>query len=84
MTDEEIETIGRLADMCRRHGVKSIDVGGCKMELLPKEDTSAPAAKATDSELCRCGHPMYAHMNGLCTVSGGCDPSKCIDEEARA
>ncbi len=75
MTDEEIATIGRVADMCRAKGIKLLDIpNNIKMELdpTPAKDTPGPT---TDPDMCSCGHPEYAHTNGLCVT--GCDPDKC-------
>lgn len=78
MTDAEIEVVGRLADMLRAKGVKSIDVGGCKMELEPSQPKAEPSTSQADPDICKCGCPEYAHVNGLCI--NGCEPSKCSSD----
>lgn len=82
MTTEEIETIGKLADMCRAKGVRVLDVpGSIRMEL---EQTQAPTSPKPSSEpdICRCSHPVHAHMNGLCIH--GCEPEKCEEKAGSA
>ena len=77
MTPEEIEIVGKLADMCRSKGIRSIDVGGCKLDMgdVPAIATPKPT---NDPDVCRCGHQEHQHMNGLCVY--GCDAEKCADE----
>jgi len=77
MTEAEIETIGKLADMCRSKGVRSIDVGGCKLELEPLPAKAEPSAPSSDPDMCKCGHPEFAHNNGLCIHA--CEPEKCVE-----
>lgn len=80
VTDAEIEIVGRLADMLRAKGVKSIDVGGCRMELEPIQAKAEPSKPQVDHDLCDCKCPEYAHVNGLCV--NGCEPSKCASIKA--
>ncbi len=32
-----------------------------------------------DADLCRCGHALYTHINGLC--GDGCDVERCVPPE---
>mgnify|MGYP001557757233 FL=1 len=78
MTEAEISTIGKLADMCRAKGVRVLDVpGSIHLEL---EQVHAPMSTkpAVDPDVCRCGHPEHAHMNGLCIHA--CEPEKCVEQ----
>jgi hypothetical protein len=79
MTESEIEIVGKLADMLRAKGVRSIDVGGCKMELgsMPaKVEQFAPKSSIPEPDVCKCGHREFEHMNGFCSL--GCEPEKCM------
>lgn len=84
MTDAEIETIGKLAEMCRKHGIKLVEIPNIvrmEVELVPVE-TKPVAKKDADADLCGCGHPEFAHTNGLCVL--GCDAEKCAAESGKS
>ncbi len=67
----------------RRHGVKRFaqTPSGFDVEFfapvpveMPKSDT-----KVQDPDICKCGHPQHAHMNGYCVE--GCDATVCEPEK---
>lgn len=80
MTDAEIATIGKLADMCRSKGIRILVNDGFRIELGPVMDETSTAKAGPDPEVCRCGHQMHRHMNALCV--DGCDPDKCAGPES--
>lgn len=85
MTDAEIAIIGKLAATLRAHGVsKFSDVPGGAVSLefhsTAPDVPAAKDAKGLDVEMCKCGHPVHAHVAGLCVV-GGCEPGKCAGGE---
>lgn len=71
--------------MLRAKGVKHFELdhqGGVKMELgVADEKLPAMSAKEADPEQCRCGHPVWAHTNGLCVHS--CDVETCAGPETK-
>ncbi len=82
MTDAEIATIGKLADLCRSKGIRLIDLpGSVRLELdevwrpSGEKMSIAQALKAPEADECKCGHPLHAHMGGLCVL--GCEVEKC-------
>lgn len=79
MTSEEIATIGRICDLLRAKGITAFEGGGIKLQFGSVEAPvdSGPEAKPDDPEVCRCGHPMYAHTNGGCLE--GCELEQCVD-----
>ena len=81
MTDAEIAIIGRLADMCRTKGIRMLDIpNSVHLELESQAAALASqAGPAADPDLCRCGHPEHAHMNGLCIHA--CDVGRCSQPE---
>ena len=54
-----------------------------KLTLGPLDAPAKPDEKddspITDVETCRCGHALYAHINGLC--GEGCDVTLCAPPE---
>ena len=73
MTAADLQLLGKLADMCRRKGVKTAHCGDVHLEMGTLD---APPKKAQpDTEKCACGHPAYQHVHGLCL--DGCEPDKC-------
>lgn len=82
MTDAEIATLAKMADVCLAKGIRLLEVGGCRMEFGPKE-APLPAERQGQAELdmCRCGHAEHQHMNGLCVL--GCGPDRCAGPEAK-
>lgn len=81
MSPEEMATIAKLCDMLRSKGVAIFEGAGVKIEFgaLESDVIDAHPGKTADVDMCRCGHPLYAHMNGGCIE--GCEPEKCIDPE---
>lgn len=71
----DLATIGKLADLCRSKGVKSITVDGVTLELLPAEPPPMKSSEAKDPDTCGCGHGLHAHNAGLCLH--GCAVEKC-------
>lgn len=81
MTDIEVATVARLADICVAKGIRLLEVGGCRIELGPPREAPMSDKPSDDTERCRCGHPLHAHNNALCVL--GCDPSQCVGPEAK-
>ncbi len=71
--------LGTLIDLLRTKGVRSFEDNGLKLELGAALDDGKSTMPAVDPELCRCGHGLHAHTNGLCIL--GCDASACLDGE---
>lgn len=76
-----------LLTTLRAKGVKSYraDDDRIELEFFPAVEVVAaerPGPSVPPADICRCGHPEHAHMNGLCVV-GGCDPSQCAPPEAK-
>lgn len=71
----------------RRHGVKFFtqhgDTGGFTVEFWPAAAEKMPEldknAAKNDPDVCKCGHPQHAHMNGYCVE--GCAPTVCEPEK---
>ena len=53
-----------------------VDFGPLDAPAKPDEKDDSPI---TDVETCRCGHALYAHINGLC--GEGCDVTLCAPPE---
>lgn len=81
MKPTEIDFIGQVADLCRKKGIRKIDVHGLwAFELGPQEsELKSDSKPLVDSEVCNCHHPMHAHNNGLCLQ--GCGPEQCMGPE---
>ena len=73
-----LDEVGALADLLRAKGVRLFKSDECEMELGPAlvPDDGKPAVPEPD--LCKCGHPEYFHINGLC--SQGCAAETCSPE----
>jgi hypothetical protein len=72
----------------RRHNVKSFaqTPSGFTVEFFPAGPAPMPeldrkAAAANDPDVCKCGHPQHAHMNGFCVE--GCDAKVCEPEKTK-
>jgi hypothetical protein len=53
-----------------------------KFDVAPLDAPAKPADKddaPADVEVCRCGHALYVHTNGLC--GDGCDVERCAPPE---
>lgn len=75
-----VDQLEQALVMLRRQGVKSYNDapdGGFHVEFFPPEDKSMPESKdkKNETDVCQCGHPEHAHMNGFCVE--GCFPEKC-------
>lgn len=70
-----------LVDQLRARGVRRYRTSELELELGATESPSPPEMKpnAVPPDACKCGHPEYAHVNGLCVH--GCDVEKCAPEE---
>jgi hypothetical protein len=72
--------------MLKRQGVKSYTDtpgGGFAVEFFADEPPTMPGESkklADEADLCACGHPEFAHMNGYCTELG-CTPDRCNPEK---
>lgn len=86
MTDKELVELENLFGVLRRARVKSFEsleaMTGNKfsVEFLPEAPDTQPKPfdLSPDVELCDCGHPMHAHVNGLCIH--GCN-DECLPKE---
>lgn len=72
--------------MLRRQGVKAytdIAGGGFTVEFFPAEPAPSPAEKPKGNEpdMCACGHPEHAHVNGYCVE--GCEAAACKDKDEK-
>ncbi len=68
----------------RRHGVKSFGQtpSGFTVEFWPTEAPDVIRegdSKLAGPDLCRCGHPEHAHVNGYCVE--GCNVEACSPAE---
>jgi len=80
--DSDLKMVGKLCDVLRARGVSKWIDDGKTIEFFPSVDSvPANASQSVDPEMCRCGHPEYHHVNGLCTA--GCDAEKCLPPEAK-
>lgn len=81
-------TLAELESLCvvlRAQGVRVYQAGDVRLELEPHGTPEPTKTEAQDPDVCRCGHPTYAHVNGLCTM--GCDVELCAppaEEKHRA
>lgn len=82
------EALDGVLSMLRRQGVshfRDVPGEGFDVTFFPAQPASEPeqkpAAAVVDIELCKCGHPVHAHVNGLCIHS--CDVEKCAPEEQK-
>ncbi len=75
------EELARLCDVLRAKGVRVFtnSSGGIHLEFGPPTEDSKPAAAGPDPDVCRCGHPNYAHTNGACL--SGCNPENCVEPD---
>lgn len=77
------ESIASMLDMLRSKGVykfKSTALDGFEVEFHAPTDDTKPAPVAADPDLCRCGHPLFAHAaGGMCLI--GCNAEKCVDAD---
>lgn len=79
-------TLGDFLDLLRLKGVKAYKGpspdGAIEVELGLSVDNIEDAKPGTvvDPDACRCGHPPYAHMNGLCVQ--GCSVEMCAGPNA--
>ena len=82
--------LSALLDLLRSKGVTHYEGAPCagwtghdmKIELGPLDAPAKSADKddaPTDVEVCRCGHALYVHTNGLC--GDGCDVERCAPPE---
>ena len=86
----------KLLDLLRSKGVTHMHLepfdgkGFCGASILdvtigPLDPPARPAEKddppVIDTETCRCGHALYAHINGLC--GDGCDIMLCAPPERK-
>jgi hypothetical protein len=82
VTPEELAMLGKICDVLHSKRVTRFSGAGIEIELSLADDFEANS-KATEvpvnPDICRCGHPLYAHMNGGCIE--GCEPDKCLSEE---
>jgi hypothetical protein len=70
----EVKALAELIDMLRAKGVRRFKAADLELEL--DAPTAASDSKPeVDPDLCRCGHPSYMHVNGLCAQ--GCDVEAC-------
>ncbi len=79
MTITDLAEVEKLADRLRAKGVKTFEGYGVKLELGPVPDDGKPVQQVADADKCRCGHMVYAHQEGMCTL--GCDAERCLDGE---
>lgn len=81
-------TLSELEALCvvlRAQGVRVYQSGDVRLELEPHGTPEPTKPETQDPDVCRCGHPTYAHVNGLCTM--GCDVELCAppaEEKHRA
>lgn len=71
-------------DTLKARGVKSFEQlpgGFFKVEFFTPAPAAMPEADKTqaDPDVCKCGHPQHAHMNGYCVE--GCDAKVCEPEK---
>lgn len=80
----DLSALGALCDVLRSkgvrlyqaHGVLGSGIDDLRLELEPVAPGPPDAAKPeADPDVCRCLHPHFAHVNGLCTM--GCDVEAC-------
>jgi hypothetical protein len=69
----------------RGQGVKTFTRGSdgtYSVEFFPLTGPEAPKDTSTqaDPDMCRCGHSVHEHVQGLCGV--GCDVEACAPPEA--
>jgi hypothetical protein len=75
----DLAILGKLADLCRDKGIKSMAWGDVKLELGIRDVEMKDKPKSEDPDVCKCGHSLSAHVNGLC-VLGPCEPDKCTGD----
>lgn len=75
-----IDTIDKLR-VLRDLGVKSYAQGEFSVEFFERPPPPAAPVPALGkgqiaADMCSCGHPLYAHVNGACTMAA-CTPKQC-------
>lgn len=82
----DLEPLSKLLDLLRTKGVMKFQGANYQVEFAPFVDASpVPAEKVLpqqDADNCKCGHALYAHVNGLCAM--GCDVEKCAPKEGES
>lgn len=72
----ERESLAAKLDLLKAKGVsRFVDPGGGSIEFFPQQSAEEPSKPEIDADLCRCGHPSYQHVQGLCAM--GCKEEKC-------
>ncbi len=80
-----VDQLEQALAMLRRQRVRAYtDVagGGFTVEFFPAEEQAMPLETkklGAEPDVCRCGHPEHAHVNGYCIegcVAAQCDPEK--------
>lgn len=73
------EVLSAKLDMLKAKGVQKYVDQEFTVEFSAPADDTKPAPVAADPDLCRCGHPLFAHAAGLCLI--GCNAEKCVDAD---
>lgn len=83
----DLVPLSKFLDLLRAKGVKVFEGAPwsgaifVKVELGSIEPEEMKSGPTVDPEACRCGHPHFAHVNGLCTA--GCEIEQCAPPEEK-